>query len=265
MKRGFSLVELSIVLVILGLLTGGILAGQSLIHAAELRSVSTEYQRYVAATQAFRDKYFQLPGDMNNAAKFWGAADGAGEGNTVACFSTTTNDARTCNGNGNGRIGDGSNSDESLRFWQQLASAGLIEGQYSGIRGTPAANTIIMGTNVPRSKLGSSSYWFPQTEGTHTSFGGRIDSAVPYNNTLFFGGWTGTYRGNLKPEDAWNIDTKMDDGKPGQGKIKAPWDATYSASGTFCTNGTTSANAVNADYLLTNPNTDCEAFFTNAF
>ncbi len=55
MKNGFSLVELSIVLVILGLPTGGILAGQSLIRAAELRSVSTEYNRFVTATQSFRD------------------------------------------------------------------------------------------------------------------------------------------------------------------------------------------------------------------
>lgn len=60
--KAFSLVELSIVLVILGLLTGGILAGQSLIRAAELRAVSTEYSRYITATQSFRDKYFAVPG-----------------------------------------------------------------------------------------------------------------------------------------------------------------------------------------------------------
>lgn len=46
MRHGFSLVELSIVLVILGLLVGGVLTGQSLIRAAELRSVSTEFQKY---------------------------------------------------------------------------------------------------------------------------------------------------------------------------------------------------------------------------
>ena len=67
----FSLVELSIVLVILGLLTGGILAGQSLIRAAQLRAVSTEYSRYVASINSFRDKYFGWPGDLRNATAFW--------------------------------------------------------------------------------------------------------------------------------------------------------------------------------------------------
>src|SRR6187399_2125428 len=98
--RGFSLVELSIVLVILGLLTGGILAGQSLIRAAELRAVSTEYSKFVTAGRSFRDKYFALPGDMANATSFWGTA--------VTCPGKVTadarTDARTCNGDGTGQI-----------------------------------------------------------------------------------------------------------------------------------------------------------------
>ncbi|MBN9993879.1 prepilin-type N-terminal cleavage/methylation domain-containing protein, partial [Listeria monocytogenes] len=75
-KPGFSLIELSIVLVILGLLTGGILAGQSLIRAAELRSVGEEYQKNRTAVATFRDKYFAIPGDMTNATSFWGLAGG---------------------------------------------------------------------------------------------------------------------------------------------------------------------------------------------
>src|ERR1700712_5143764 len=88
-QHGFSLVELSIVLVILGLLVGGVLSGQSLIRAAELRSVTTEYQRYTTAVGTFRDKYFALPGDMNNAASF-GWKDGAG--------------SSVANGDGNGQV-----------------------------------------------------------------------------------------------------------------------------------------------------------------
>ena len=69
---GFSLLELSIVLVILGLLAGGVLSGKSLIRAAELRTIGTERDRFRTAMYAFRDKYFMLPGDISNATSFWG-------------------------------------------------------------------------------------------------------------------------------------------------------------------------------------------------
>ncbi|MBY6117485.1 prepilin-type N-terminal cleavage/methylation domain-containing protein [Mameliella alba] len=75
-RSGFSLVELSIVLVILGLLIGGVLTGQNLIRAAELRSVMTEFKTYQTAVMTFRDKYFALPRDMTNATDFfWGGGD----------------------------------------------------------------------------------------------------------------------------------------------------------------------------------------------
>jgi prepilin-type N-terminal cleavage/methylation domain-containing protein len=131
-NAGFSLVELSIVLVILGLLVGGVLTGKSLIRAAELRSVTTDQQRFVAAAQIFREKYQAFPGDMTNATAFWGTA--------AACPGTylqPSTDATTCNGNGDGGVrGDTTGSNESFRFWQQLANAGLIEGQYSGVTGS---------------------------------------------------------------------------------------------------------------------------------
>jgi prepilin-type N-terminal cleavage/methylation domain-containing protein len=73
MKKGFTLVELSIVLVILGLLAGGVLAGQSLIRAAELRSVTTQLEQYSTAIYAFRDRYFAIPGDEEFARRAWHA------------------------------------------------------------------------------------------------------------------------------------------------------------------------------------------------
>lgn len=84
--RGFSLVELSIVLVILGLLTGGILSGQSLIRAAELRSVVTDIQQIQTSIYSFRDRYMALPGDMKDATDFWGIAGGS-NGNNDACYT----------------------------------------------------------------------------------------------------------------------------------------------------------------------------------
>ena len=157
-KHGFSLVELSIVLVILGLLTGGILAGQSLIRAAELRTVTNDFTRYVTATHTFRDKYFSIPGDMTNATKFWGAADPTPA--TCRALTTPSTGTATCDGNGNGTIltpGDATTFFEMHRFWQHLAHAGLIEGTYTGVTAVAAQpGKVIPGTNAPLSRLSKS-------------------------------------------------------------------------------------------------------------
>lgn len=123
-KAAFSLVELSIVLVILGMLVGGVLAGQSLIRASELRSITSDIHKMQSARIAFRDKYFSLPGDMPNAISFWGRQAGnAGDGVDSTCaaltYATPSTDSRTCNGNGDGFIGtSGSGMEfESIRYW----------------------------------------------------------------------------------------------------------------------------------------------------
>lgn len=68
MKKGFTLVELSIVLVIIGLLIGGILVGQSLINAAKTRAMISNFQQYEVAVQQFGVKFKQMPGDSNRVA-----------------------------------------------------------------------------------------------------------------------------------------------------------------------------------------------------
>lgn len=254
--RAFSLVELSIVLVILGLLTGGILGGQSLIRAAELRSVATEYNRYTAAAQTFRDKYFAIPGDMRNAVSFWGAADG-GDGTGADCYSAVSTSAATCNGNGNGSVEafNTTVSMEPFRFWQQLASAGLIEGTYTGALngGTYASSAryAASGINIPRSKL-SNAAWYTETVGYQdgTLWGWPGDYGTP----LFFGAVEPTditEAAAIKPEEAWNIDTKMDDGKPALGSVRT------ARTDSDCNSTTTAASAASAEYLLTQTGTTC--------
>jgi hypothetical protein len=210
----FSLVELSIVLVILGLLTGGILAGQSLIRAAELRSISTEYQRYITGLHSFRDRYFALPGDMTNATKFWGIAGGTGTDAT--CRDTISTDAKTCDGNGDGRVGINSgvtHVNERFRFWQQLANAGLIEGFYTGTGGAVGRQQAVVGENVPVSKMGAGIGWGVKSFDTSAEGGNMMNMGVTSttNNSL-------TPLGSL-PSEAWNIDTKLDDGMPLTGRV----------------------------------------------
>ncbi len=254
-SHGFSLVELSIVLVILGLLVGGVLAGQSLIRAAELRVVTTEYTRYITASQSFRDKYFMLPGDISNAQSFWGSA--------AACPGTSaqpSTNATTCNGNGDGAIMYYAGSNELYRYWQHLANAGLVEGTYSGVTGGAANSyTSIVGTNVPRSKLNGAG-WSAYNYGTQLISSTWAFEGV-YENIFFLGSNYADYLSDtpvLKPEEAWNIDTKLDDGKPGTGLVRVR------ESLTSCHDAGTSNSAAlagTARYALATTTVSCDLIF----
>jgi prepilin-type N-terminal cleavage/methylation domain-containing protein len=245
-KSAFTLVELSIVLVILGLLVGGVLTGQSLIRAAELRSVSTQYNSYLAAVHSFRDKYFALPGDMTNAQSFWGVAHAT----PATCVTTASTTTATCNGDGNGQILPSTGSDEWFRIWQHLANAGMIEGSYTGVQGSGGYANVTSG-NSPRGKLGNSS-WFVAYDG---SSGSAFFPVALTRNNFRFGGINAISWNNasiLKPEELWNIDTKLDDGRPGTG-IVTTWLSTYAA------NCASTSVASTATYVLSYGSASCIA------
>ncbi len=213
-RVAFSLVELSIVLVILGLLVGGVLAGKSLIRAAELRDVSTSIARYNTSLYAFRDRYFALPGDMTNAASFW-----------PSCTDSANN---PCNGDGDRIIPasagcSSANPRETFRAWQHLQLAGLVEGDYSGANAACSSGSrpAEPGVNVPRLKIPNA--------GAHFHYNGTAEAntlriATAYSNSL-----EGPL---LKPEEAWNIDQKMDDGVPTAGKVWGTEDGTPATTAT---------------------------------
>lgn len=246
MQRGFSLVELSIVLVILGLLTGGILAGQSLIRAAELRSATMQLSSYQTAFLAFRDRYMALPGDMPNAQKFWGIA--------ASCPGTVgSTDATTCNGNGDGKIGisaaDGYGY-ESFRVWQHLANSGLIEGQYSGIGGTiNLSKDAIPGVNVPAGRFGQSGFWSFDYWNLSGAYAAQL-FAYDLKGLIGFGARLPGYEPSgeiMTPEEAWSMDIKLDDGQPARGRF---------LSNVSCSTATTNMN-YDATYLLTSKSKIC--------
>lgn len=265
MKSGFSLVELSIVLVILGLLTGGILAGQSLIRASELRSVPVQAAQYHSAVYSFRDKYMALPGDMINATSFWGAAHAT----PATCDTTAGTGTQTCNGNGNGQI---EAKPERFRFWEQLANSGLIEGSYTGVTGPTDSGSCtsidhIPGTNIPSLRIslggvGASYIGTAQPGGNDYMFGGT------YNNTFEIGATISgcdPIGGLFLPEEAWNIDTKLDDGKPGLGALKTRVSCVGNGCTPDCNSATTSVGATtaaNATYLLGGTTKGCSFYYS---
>lgn len=252
-KHGFSLVELSIVLVILGLLTGGILLGKNLVRAAELRSINTQFGSYITAINLFKETYSALPGDMKNATSYWGIA--AGTGSDATCQSFASTGKETCNGDGNGQIDNGAN--EMFRFWQHLANAGLIEGSYTGTRGTISAYHHVSGTNSPRSKFSSATWG---TRYYHTTAAGSIFNII-HDSHMSFGGLDGNgwpHAPAITIEEVWNLDSKFDDGKPAQGAFSSGiWSG--------CTNAA-NRDAVTADYNLSTPNSLlCSVYYMQAY
>jgi len=265
----FTLVELSIVLVILGLLVGGVLAGQSLIRAAELRAVHTDLGKYATAYYLFRDKYFQIPGDMSNAVIFWGAADSS-TGETAACPTTDSltlaNKKLTCNGDGNGRIENITQSNEIYRQWQHLANAGLVEGTFSGIAG--ATNGGLPGYNIPLSKMNKlaiGSGWWPSGDPSGTYSGSTYDFDGYYGNVYTVQGprdatFTPPQARIMRPQEMWNIDTKMDDGKPATGKV-----VVHASNDLADCTSTAVTTDLTATYLLSETSKLCGLIFRQQF
>jgi prepilin-type N-terminal cleavage/methylation domain-containing protein len=111
-QGGFTLIEIAIVLVIIGLLLGGVLKGQELITSARVRNMISQQDGIKAAYFGFLDRYRALPGDYSAAV---GNIKGVTAGN---------------NGNGDGQILDNAAIKESILVWDHLSKAGFINGSY---------------------------------------------------------------------------------------------------------------------------------------
>ena len=234
-NTGFTLVEISVVLVIVALVAGGIVIGRELLRAAELKSVISDIGRIQTAINSFKTKYSYLPGDFPKAEKYWGS--------DTSCPSSADDDAVpktvTCNGDGNNRLNSpgwaecgvlaSGYQQEAYRLWQHLSNAGLFPGLYNGVNGPGSVRHGILGTNIPRgSKLDNVGYQMMNFEGTMPAEGGGQSGHVwenQYNHVLFIGmeDKTNNCREPNEPflsaAEAHDFDAKIDDGKPSEGKL----------------------------------------------
>lgn len=133
---GFTLLEIAVGLLVLGLLVGGVLKGQELITAARVRAVIQQQDSVKTAYLGFLDRFRALPGDYANATT------------TLTGVSTACGTASSPgNGNGNARIqsADG----EAILAWEHLSKAGFLAGTY-----TCSGNNAINAASVPRNRYG---------------------------------------------------------------------------------------------------------------
>ncbi len=186
-QAGFSLMELAIVLIVIGLLIGGILKGRELIESARLKSIISDLQTYQMATTAFLDKFDALPGDFHLASQ------------------QIRTDLRSGNGNGTIEGAGLAPNTEALAFWSHLAAVGLIKspgaeedsnvGEFG--KGAPST-TLGGGYTIENNPRGLKGHWFilGKKNGSHGD------------------------GGLLTPQQAMSIDKKLDSGYPKSGKVR---------------------------------------------
>jgi len=188
-QKGFTLVEIAIVLVIIGLLLGGILKGQEMITQAKIKNIIADYSGISAAYHGYQDRYRAIPGDDPGAATRW----------TTPTVATA--------GNGNGQVaGTYNNANaactaavESCSWWDHLRRAGFVAG--SGVTQPFNAVTGLIGV---------------QTGDGAVAVGPALGGAAGV------GGFAGLIicSANLPDKIAIATDTQMDDGARTAGTVR---------------------------------------------
>ena len=244
-NRAFTLIELSIVLVIIGLVVGGIMTGKTLIQQAEIRAAASQLQKFETAYRTFQVKYGCIMGDCANATDFFGT-------NYVVVASGCPPSGGAGNGNGNG---DG--------FIDQ--SSGLTS------NGTWRCEPIQALKSLSLSGFLPSDMSAPCQASLLVYFKGINDScAFFYKNTLWnnynlplnainwaniqSGGFS-PISGALSPVQARLIDEKLDDGNPTNGKFRV-LDAALLSGG-----GVVANSCVTSGIYNTNEDNTCRSLY----
>lgn len=199
-QAGFTLIEIAIVLVIIGLLLGGVLQGQQLIENSRVRSATNDINGIAAGAFSYQERYGRLPGDDPGATNDRGS-----------------NWQRTDSGDGNGQV-DGAAADtfapsddsEVAYFFQDLRSAGFINGD-------PALPGI---QALPQNPFG----------GLTSVTNAPILATTSGNNESNPLGGMKVCMNNVPGSAAMALDSQLDDGNPQSGRFRATTAETLDAA-----------------------------------
>lgn len=194
-QSGFTLVEIAIVLVIIGLLLGGVLKGQELIDNSRVKNAVNDMNGVLAGYNSYIDRYKRLPGDDGPAATLTGRGGswttaGIAVGNNDGAIAVTA--AQTFTGGG-----------ENAGFWQHLRAAGFLTGN----PGDAAANALP--TNAWGGRMGIAN---AATQGRPAA---RLQICL----------------GNVPGKAARALDSQIDDGQSNNGSVRATQGANNAAPG----------------------------------
>jgi prepilin-type N-terminal cleavage/methylation domain-containing protein len=216
-SAGFTLLEMSLVLLVIGLIIGGMLLGKSLLTTSRLQTVISDADSYITAVANFKQTYQALPGDIPTASSLWGLDS--------SCGGSTTG---TCNGDGNGQIGNASYEYEVFRLWQHLSLAGMFSQHMSGSATTGGVYSGTIGVNLPTGSISGGGFYMVWKGTIGSGDANYYFSGAPsqfFGHTLIFGSAytnAGTSGPILTADQASSIDSKIDDGVPSTGKVRAP-------------------------------------------
>ena len=247
-RNGFTLIELSIVLVIIGLIVGGVLVGRDLINAASIRSTVSQVEKFYQAVNTFYGKYGYLPGDIPNgpAVQFGMVARGTspawGDGNGVIQGSASF---------GNYAADGIPSAGETAVFWTDLITMRLLQGNSDAdFGGHFYPSTTNPAMRFPAANIGNSNYFYVYTGGpgdtsTTSHYGLSAITAMAISN------WTYNSNPGLSVSQAAAIDTKIDDGFPQSGKVLAMY-FTNAINAAIPTWAATGGEGANNSHLATN-------------
>lgn len=230
----FTLIELSIVLVIIGLLVGAVFVGHQLRTAARVRSLISQVDQYKTAINTFKLKYGYLPGDIPDptASGFGFAARGsyAGQGDGNGIIEGNVNQLST------GNRGYTFRSGETLTIWRDLTASQLVSGSFTLASSTSNISTITASTSpsiddyFPKASIGNGNYLVAWSTATSRQNYLSVQAIIDVGSQ---GSGTMKAFAGLTVNQAYSIDSKLDDGIPQTGQILARYTSNNSIDGWY--------------------------------